>query len=227
MDMADEMDVRRKLRQDALAAVGAVARNEQVAFRKPRGGQGNQFDGQLGTRAMVGRSFSFLDFLITWFLLALGEPLTIAIEAFGDGQGEDFGGCPKRMNDDDTQDDPIVPPTDEWLGPAGDERVVMHAGAVDGQPAFAAQGVIDGKQERAGGRKDACDEYGQAHVEEIEVPRSVAEEAMKACPMAVSDIAAGKDDVRDVAMAMGEDPPATDLREGTERRRGENGVETD
>ena len=84
MHVADEMDVGWELRQDALAALGAVAGDEDVALGKPGGGQGNQLDGQLRPRAMIGRRFGLLGFLAV-LLLALGDPLPIAIEALGDG----------------------------------------------------------------------------------------------------------------------------------------------
>jgi hypothetical protein len=57
---------------------------------------------------------------------------------------------------------------------------VVHAGAVNGQPAFATQGVVDGQQDNAGGREDADNQESQAHIESIEVPGSVAKEAMEA-----------------------------------------------
>ena len=101
----------------------------------------------------------------------------------------------------------------------------MHAGAVDGESAFAAQGVIDGEDDGAGGTKDAHNEQGEAAVEKIDVPGSVGEETMEACPMAVGDIAAGKNDIGDETMAMGEDPAGADLHEGAERGLGENGTE--
>ena len=101
----------------------------------------------------------------------------------------------------------------------------MHAGAVDGQSAFTAEGVIDGEEQGAGGTKNARDEQGQAHVEKIEIPGGVAEEAMKASPMALGDIAARKDDVGDVTMPMGEDPAGADLGEGPESRLGKSGAE--
>ena len=90
---------------------------------------------------------------------ALGQSLEILVKALGDGQGEYFRGCPERLDDENGQDDPIVPPTDERLGLAGDERVMVHAGAVNGQPAFAAQGVVDGPKHMAGGREDAGNQW--------------------------------------------------------------------
>ena len=86
--------------------------------------------------------------------LPLGETLAVVVEADGDGQGEHLGRCPGAEGDEQAQHDPIVSPTDQGLGATGDERVVMHAGAVEGQPAFATQGVVDGPDEGgAGGRK--------------------------------------------------------------------------
>ena len=101
----------------------------------------------------------------------------------------------------------------------------MHAGAVDGESAFAAQRVIDGKDDGAGGTQDAHDEQGEAAVEKIVVPGSVGEEPMEACPMAVGNIAAGKDDIGDIAMAMGKDPTGADLHEGAESGLGESRTE--
>ena len=51
---------------------------------------------------MIGGSFGLLGFLCgAFFLFALGKPLAIAVEPFGNGQGENFGGRPKRMDNDD------------------------------------------------------------------------------------------------------------------------------
>jgi hypothetical protein len=40
--------------------------------------------------------------------------------------------------------------------------------------------------------------------------------------VAIADIAAGEDDVGDIAMAMGENPTGTDMRERAKRWLGEN-----
>ena len=53
-------------------------------------------------------------------------------------------------------------PTDQGLGATGDQRVVVHAGAVEGQPAFAAEGVIDGPEEGGARGEDRDDHLGQA-----------------------------------------------------------------
>jgi hypothetical protein len=51
------------------------------------------------------------------------------------------------VDDEQAEDDPSVSPTDEWLLAAGDEGVVVHAGAVEDQPSSAAEGVIDDPKE--------------------------------------------------------------------------------
>ena len=158
-------------------------------------------------------------------LLPLGEALAVAIEAEGDGQGEDLGGGPERVDDDQTEDDPVVSPTDEGFGAAGDQRVVMHAGAVEGQSAFAAEGVVDGPEESGPRGENRHDELGEDHGELIEVPGGVTEEAMEPAPVADADLASREDDLGDVAMAMGEDPAGDDQGEGLVSGRGKDGGE--
>src|SRR2546423_1392048 len=62
--------------------------------------------------------------------------------------------------------------------------------------------------------EDGGDELGEGHGEGIEVPGGVAEEAMEAGPVPDADLAAGEDDLGDIAVAMREDPPGDDHREG-------------
>ena len=83
------------------------------------------------------------------------------------------------MDDEDAEDDPVVPPTDQRLLAAGDERVVVHAGAVEGQPSSAAERVIDGPEECGARCEDGDDELGEEQCEGVEVPGGVAEEAME------------------------------------------------
>ena len=52
--MADEVNVGGEVGQDALAAVSAVAANEDLVVRKPFSDQVDQFAGQFRTSAMVG-----------------------------------------------------------------------------------------------------------------------------------------------------------------------------
>ena len=51
----------------------------------------------------------------------------------------------------------------------------------------------------------------------------MAEETMKAGPMTIVDIAAGKNDIRDEAAAVRQNPTIGDLPEGLKGRSGENG----
>ena len=62
------------------------------------------------------------------------------------------------------------------------------------------------------------DELGEVHGERIEVPGGVTEEAMEPAPVADTDLAAGEDDLGDIAVTVGEDPPCDDEREGLEGR---------
>src|SRR6478736_7464657 len=131
MDMADEVDVGGQVRQDALAAVGAISRDHDLVVGKPGGDQGNEFDGQLRAGAVVGGRFG--SNLLGLVFLAFGQALAVAIQAHGNGQGEDLGRGPEGVDDKQTQDDPIVSPTDQGFGATGDEGVVVHASAVEGQ----------------------------------------------------------------------------------------------
>src|ERR1700727_3622786 len=121
-------------------------------------------------------------------------------------KNKDLGGSAGRMNDDDAEDDPIMSPTDQRLLAAGDERVVVHAGAVEGQPSSSAERVIDGPGERGARCDEGDDEPGEHECEGVDVPGGVAEEAMKAAPVSVGDVSAGEDDFGDEEMSLGEDP---------------------
>lgn len=54
-------------------------------------------------------------------LLALGQALAVTVQEKRDRQTPSLGGDPEEVHDDWGQDDPIVPPTDAGLGPAGDQ----------------------------------------------------------------------------------------------------------
>ena len=58
MDVADQVNVGRQVGQDALAAIGAVAGNEDLIVGKPLGNQANQLQRQLRAAAMVGIWFA-------------------------------------------------------------------------------------------------------------------------------------------------------------------------
>ena len=133
---------------------------------------------------MVGVGLGLLGFGLVLF--PFRESLAVAVEPRRHGQGEDLGGSPERIDDEDAEDDPIMSPTDEWLRAAGDERVVMHAGPVEGQPASATECVIDGPEECGSRCDDGDDELGELECEVVEAPSGVAEEAMKATPVTVT-----------------------------------------
>ena len=95
---------------------------------------------------MIGVGLALLAALVL-ALFPFGEALAVAIQPHGDGQGEDLGGCPEGVDDEQTEDDPIVSPTDQGFGAAGDQRVVVHAGPIEREAAFATQGIIDGPQQ--------------------------------------------------------------------------------
>ncbi len=101
----------------------------------------------------------------------------------------------------------------------------MHAGAVEGQPPLAAEGVVDGPEERGPRSEDRDDQLGQSQGKRIEVPGGMAEEAMEPAPMPVADVAAGEDDFGDVTMTMREDPSRDDRDEGRVGGVGEDGDE--
>ena len=224
--MADEMDVGGQMREDALTAVGAVAGDDDLIVGEPLGHQVDEFQGQFRSGAMIGIVLGFGGFLLALFplriLFPLGQPLAVAVQADGDGQGEDFGGCPGGEGDDQAEHDPVVSPTDQGFGAAGDERVVMHAGAVEGQPAFATEGVVDGPEEGGARGEDRDDQLGQVHGEGVDVPGGMAEEAMEPRPVSVADMAAGEDDFGDEAVPLGEDPAGDDRRRRSGGRGGED-----
>ena len=111
MDVADEVNVRRQMRQDALAPIGAVAGKEDLIVRIPLSHQVDELASQFRASAMIRIGFG----TFTPALLPLGEPLPIAVQTHGDRQGEHLGGCPKRVHDDQAKHDPVVSPTDQRL----------------------------------------------------------------------------------------------------------------
>ena len=126
------------------------------------------------------------------------------------------------MDEDQAEDDPVVSPTDQGLGSTGDERVVMHAGAVEGQPALATQGIVHCLEQGGARGEDREDQLGQGHGEGVDVPGGMAEEAMEPRPVTVADIAAGEDDLGDEEMSLREDPAGDDLDESGEGGSGED-----
>ena len=96
----------------------------------------------------------------------------------------------------------------------------MHAGAVEGQPAFATEGVVDGPEKWPGARIGRPTWRGAWRG--VDVPGGVAEEAMEPRPVSVSDTATGEDDFGHVAVPLRDDPARDDHDECLEGRGREN-----
>src|SRR5262249_56513163 len=128
--------------------------------------------GILRTLALGALAFALL------LLLALGPALMIAIQPHADRQGPDLRRRPGGIGEDQREDDPVVPPTDPGALLAGEQRVVVHAGAEDGQAALAAVAVVDARDDGPLGVEvlDGLDRQGV--VEVVDRPGSVAEEAV-------------------------------------------------
>ena len=88
----------------------------------------------------------------------------------------------------------------------------MHAGTVEGQPAFATE-VSSTAHKKVSPGENRDDQLGQSHGEGVDVPGGVAEEAMKPRPVSVSDTATGEDDFGHVAVTLRDDPARDDHHE--------------
>jgi hypothetical protein len=177
MDVADEVNVFGQVTEHTLAAVGTIAGDDDRVVGEPGRRQFDEFDGQFRAGAMAGIGLGL--FGIGLALLPFREPLAVAVKPCDDGEGEDLGRSPERVDNQEAEDDPIVPSTDQRLLAAGDERVVVHAGAVEGQPSSATECVIDGPKGCGARCEDGDDELGESKCEGVEVPGGVAEEAME------------------------------------------------
>jgi hypothetical protein len=102
---------------------------------------------------------------------------------------------------------------------------VVHAGAVHGQATFAAEGIVAGQFDEAGGREGGQQHAGQVVPQGIETPAALAEEAVIAGVMAVVGRAAGQDQLGNEAAPEGEAPAGQERLEGLEAGLGENGSE--
>ena len=102
-------------------------------------------------------------------------------------------------------------PTDQRLGTAGDQRIVVHTGTVESQASFTTEGIVDGPKQSGTGGQDGENQFGQEQRKGVQVPGSVAEEAMEPAPVPVAHIAAGEDDLRQITMPMRNDPASDNL----------------
>ena len=94
---------------------------------------------------------------------------------------------------------------------------MMHAAAIEGEAAFATQGVIDGPKQGSAKREDGDDQFGQMHGQNIEVPGGMAEEAVKATPMSVVQVAAGEDNLGNIPVPVRKNPATGHLHKGLKR----------
>ena len=207
MNVTDEVNVGRQMRENALASIGAVTGEDNLVVGVPLSHQLNEFEGQLGSSAMIGMGFGgfappFLPF---------GESLSIAVQPHRDRQGEDLRGRPPRLHDDQAEHNPIVSPTDQGLGTTGDQRIVVHTSTVESQPSFATKSIVDGPKQSGTAGQDSANQSGEEQSQGVQVPGGVTEEAMEPAPMPVADIAAGEDDFRYEAMPRRKDPTRNNL----------------
>ena len=79
---------------------------------------------------------------------------------------------------------------------------MVHSGAVEGQPAFAAKGVIDGQLDQPG-RSEQADQQEREHFGEfVQFPDVLTEEAMVVGKVALADGAGRENQVGHEAMAV-------------------------
>ena len=138
--------------------------------------------GSFPTLGLGGSAAGFL-FLVLLLLLAFIVALAIAIQPESNGQTEDLGGRPERTADDQGEHDPIVSPANEFDGLARDEWIVMHAGPIEVEAAFATERVIDRQSDDPSGREGVDQQGGECQADTIEGPDVLAEEAMETRPV--------------------------------------------
>ena len=220
MDVADQLHVGRQLLQHAGPAVGAVAADEQLSLGKPACHQGNQLHGQFRPGAVVGVPLRLLRLLpSSAFFFPLVRPWRLRYSRKAMRQAPDLGGSPEGTADDQRQHDPIVPPTGQGLGPAGDQGIVVHARAVDGQAPFAAERVVHGQLDDPGGRKHRAPAAWPRPTHSVSSPQTdLAEEAMIAAVMSPAGAAAGPDQFGDETTPMGQDPSRHQAQENLKAR---------
>jgi hypothetical protein len=119
-----------------------------------------------------------------------------------------------------------VPPADLDPLAAGEQRIMMHTRAEDGQAAFAAERVIDAQFDRPFGGEGRDRLACQRLEEVVDRPGGVAEEAVVSAVVTEMDGARGLDHLGDIAVAVREAPPGGDREEGGEGRGGEDGSES-
>ena len=227
MHVADQFHVGGKLLQYTCSAVGAVAADDQLLLRKPACHQGNQLHRQFRPGAVIGIALRWflLRSLLLVLLFSLGQALAIAIKPIGDPQAPDLGRSPKGTADNQGHYDPVVPPTGQGLGTTGNQGIVVHPRAIDGQPALSTKRVVHSQLDHAGRRENGYQQLRQHAAERIQTPSCLAEETMVAAVMPLVGTAAGPDQLGDETAAMGKNPSCHETHEDQKARLGENALE--
>ena len=117
----------------------------------------------------LGSALGFL--ALAWPFFPFVSPWRLRYSRAATGKAKTLVGAQNGCDNEDAEDDPVMPPTDQWFLAAGNERVVVHAGAVEGQPSSAAERVIDGPKERGARCEDGDDELGEVRVRRRRGPR--------------------------------------------------------
>ena len=89
--MADEMNVGRQMRKNAFAPVSAVAGEDDLVVGVPLGHQPDEFEGQLGSSAMIGLGFGLEDLPRLFFPLV--SPCRLRYSRTAIGKAKTFVGA--------------------------------------------------------------------------------------------------------------------------------------
>jgi hypothetical protein len=100
----------------------------------------------------------------------------------------------------------------------------MHARAVKRQAAFATKRVVAAEDDGTAGYEVSDQKASENPAQRVECPGGMAEEAMKAAPVALADSPARKDALGDEALPGGENPAGGQCYEGPKRRLREDGA---
>jgi hypothetical protein len=90
---------------------------------------------------------------------------------------------------------------------------MMHAGSIEGQAPFTAEGIIARQKYETPGGEGGNQHPRQDSEKGIEGPAVVAKETVESAPVAIADLATGVDAFGDKAVSRGEDPARNDIEE--------------
>jgi len=130
-----------------------------------------------------------------------------------DGQRKNLGRRPGRILNDESQHDPVVPPTGQLLGFAGDQRIVVHSGSKDCQAPLATERVVHRQQNVARGHEFFHQHLAQNETETVRTPNGIAEETMVSAVVPVANTSTSHDQRGDKSPLRRECPPSHQFRE--------------